>query len=428
MDSISILAAGIFCVGYILITLEHTFNTHKSAVALTMSGILWLLAAIKLHDHPHELEAALHTTGSDVFGIVAFLLAAMALIEILVHYRFFDFIRSQLIRLRVGDKEQFLVIMAMTFCLSAVLDNIAVTIAMLQIARRFFTGKNLLVAIAGVVVLANAGGAWSPIGDTTTLLLWLADKYTATEVMRYAILPSLTLAIIVVAMLYRQLDNDNFLSREKGDVMKLSSGEKAVIVTALGSFTLPLVISSVGLPPYMGLLFGLGVTWTIIELAKGRGKKAKQTHLTANLEKLIQTVDIATVKYLIGILLSVMALVSLGVLAWVSDSVIGAQASDARIIGSNFGLGILSGVVDNTSLVALAINSLPTNNSELWTLTAIAAGNGGSLLLIGSAAGVIASGTFKQMSFGTYLRIATVPVLLGLLGAYGVWLIQWTYF
>lgn len=428
MDTISIIAAGIFCFGYLLITLEHTFNTHKSAVALTMGGILWLLTAIKLHHDPHLLEEALHRAGSEIFGIVAFLLAAMALIEILAHYRFFDFLRAQLIKLKFDDKQQFLIIMAMTFCLSAMLDNIAVTISMLQISRRFFTGKNLLVAIAGVVILANAGGAWSPIGDTTTLILWLADKYTATEVIRYAFLPSLTLAIIVVTFLYRQLSDDDFLAREKGDTVKLSTGEISVIAAAIGSFALPLVISSVGLPPYMGLLFGLGITWSIIELAKRDINKAHQTHLTANIEKLIQTVDIATVKYLIGILLSVMALVTLGVLAWLSESVIGGDASSTRLIGTNFGLGVLSGIVDNTSLVAIAINSLPTNDPQIWSLTAIAAGNGGSLLLIGSAAGVIAAGTFKQISFSSYLKIATVPVFIGLIGAYLVWLLQFNYF
>ncbi|HYH74589.1 MAG TPA: sodium:proton antiporter NhaD [Candidatus Saccharimonadales bacterium] len=427
METIAIVAGGLFCLGYLLITLEQKFNTHKSAIALTLGGVLWLLAAVKLRGHEEELDHALSHAGAEIFSIVAFLLAALALIEILVHYRLFDLMRAKLIQLNVNDRQQFLVILALTFSFSAVLDNIAITIAMLQIARRFFTGKNMLIAASGIVIAANAGGAWSPIGDVTTILLWLAEKFSATQVIQYAFLPCLALVLVAGALLYRQLDNTSFLKREEGDTIKLSKGEKLVIGTALSSFLFPLLMSFVGLPPYMGLLLGLGLTWCIIEYAKHQSKGRNETHMSANIDKLIQSVDLSSVKYIMGILLAVLALSSLGVLAWLSATVVGGNPTESHLILTNIGLGFLSGIVDNASLVAIAIQTLPMTDPQLWALTAIAAGNGGSLMIIASAAGVVAMGGYKELNVGNYFKIATVPALLGLLAAFGVWYLQYLF-
>jgi Na+/H+ antiporter NhaD/arsenite permease-like protein len=428
METIAIIAAGLFCLGYFLITLEQKFNTHKSAIALTLGGVLWLLAAIRLKDDGEGLDHALSHAGSEIFSIVAFLLAALALIEILVHYRLFDLMRAKLIQLNVNDRQQFLVIIALTFTFSAVLDNIAITIAMLQIARRFFTGKNMLIAAAGIVIAANAGGAWSPIGDVTTILLWLADKFSATDVIRYAFLPSLALVLVAGSLLYRQLDDTSFLKREKDDMLHISKGEKVVIASAMGSFGLPLAMSFVGLPPYMGLLLGLGITWMIIEFVKHLSHGRNETHMSANIDKIIQTVDLSSVKYIMGILLAVMALSSLGVLLWLSNTIVGGSPSDSHLILTNIGLGFLSGIVDNASLVAIAIQTLPMTDPQLWSLTAIAAGNGGSLMIIASAAGVVAMGGYKQLTVSNYFKIASLPALLGLLAAFVVWFVQYRFF
>lgn len=424
---IGIIAAGFFGLGYLLITLEQKFNTHKSAIALTLGAVLWLLAAVHLLSDKETLSHALSHAGAEIFNIVAFLLAALALIEILVHYRFFDLIRAKLIAMNVSDKQQFIVIIVLTFFFSAILDNIAITIAMLQIALRFFKGRNMIIAAAGIVIAANAGGAWSPVGDVTTIMLWLAEKFTATEIIQYAFLPSATLALIAGSLLYRKLDDTNFLKREEGDTLTPSFGEKLVIATALMSFTLPLIVSFIGLPPYMGLFLGLGLTWCLIEFAKKRKNSNNQTHMTANIDKIVQTVDISSIKYIMGILLAVMALSTLGVLQWLSHTVVGTDPTTSHLILINIGLGFLSGIMDNASLVAIAMNTLPMDNPELWALTAIAAGNGGSLLVIASAAGVVAMGSFKQLTMGEYLKVATVPVLIGLLAAFGVWYLQFVF-
>lgn len=427
MELIGILAAAIFIFGYLLITMEQKFGTHKSAIALTLGGVLWVLAALALRGHGEELDHALAHAGSEIFGIVAFLLAAMALIEILVHYRLFDLIRAKLIRMKITDSQQFIVILFITFFFSAILDNIAITIAMLQIARRFFVGRNMLLAAAGIVVAANAGGAWSPIGDITTILLWLGEKFTALEVIRYAFLPSFVMFGIVTALLYRKLDNTNFIKREEGDMVRLSRSEKLVIGTALSSFSLPLIMSFVGLPPYIGLLFGLGLTWSVIELAKNRRKK-NTTHMTANIEELFKSVDLVSVKYIMGILLAVSALAAIGVLTWLSNVVVGDGASQTQLIAINMGMGLVSGIVDNASLVAIAMQTLPMTDPELWALTAIAAGNGGSLMIIASAAGVVAMGSYKQLNVTDYFKLATLPVAIGLLASFAVWFLQYKLF
>lgn len=426
METIGILAASFFGLGYLLITLEQKFNTHKSAIALTMGAVLWLFAAWQLLHDKEALNHALSHAGAEIFNIVAFLLAALALIEILVHYKFFDLIRAKLIAMKVGDKQQFLVILGLTFFFSGILDNIAITIAMLQIALRFFTGRNMIIAAAGIVVAANAGGAWSPVGDVTTIMLWLAGKFTALEVIRYAFFPSLTLAVIAGSLLYRKLDDTSFEKREKGDTITPSRGEKLVIGMALLSFTLPLLVSFIGLPPYMGIFLGLGLTWCVIEFAKKRKRASNPTHMTANIDKIVQSVDISSIKYIMGILLAVMALSTLGVLQWLSHVVVGSDPSTSHLILTNIGLGFLSGIVDNASLVAIAMNTLPMTDAELWSLTAIAAGNGGSLFVIASAAGVVAMGGYKKLTMGEYFKVATFPVALGLVAAFGVWYLQFT--
>lgn len=425
MDPTAIIATGVFSLGYLLITLEQKFGTHKSAVALMMGGVLWILAALQLHQHPEEVKELIGHAGGEIFGIVAFLLGAMALIEVLVHYRLFDLIRAKLIALNFDDKKQFLVLALITFFFSGILDNIAITIAMIQIARRFFTGKNLILAGAMIVMAANAGGAWSPIGDVTTILLWLSEKFTALEVIRYAFLPSFVLFLVSTFLLYRQLDPTAFEKREAGDTVSLTLSEKLIISTALGSFLLPLGMNALALPPYIGVLLGLGITWGMIELAKQKSRDLHQTHMTANLEKLIQSVDIASVKFVMGILLSVSALAALGVLAYFSALALGDNVDGTKAIMFSAVIGLLSSIVDNSSLVAMSIKMLHIDNPEIWSLLAVMAGTGGSIMVIASAAGVVAMGNLKQLTVGAYFKVATLPAIVGLVAAFGVWLLQY---
>lgn len=426
MSAFAWIAAGIFIFGYIFIALEQKFNTHKSAIALIMAGILWILAALA----GNGTEAFTHITNEtaiNVFSVVIFSLASMALIEILAHYRFFDWVRQQLLRLKIRDKGQFILLLAMCFLLSGVLDNISLTISMILVARRFFTGKNLLLMAAGIVIASNAGGAWSVVGDVTSLLLWFADKVTPLSLIVSAFIPTAVLTFVAGYFLYRQLDPTNFTKHEGDERITLTLSEKIIIGSALAAFVLPLVVNLIGVQPYVGRLFGLGITWALIELAKTKTRQPRESHMSANIEKIIQTVDISSIKFLTGILLSVGALTSLGVLAYLSHVAVGANPSEGWLITLGSLLGLMSGVVDNSALVAIAIQVFPIDNQQLWGLIAITTGTGGSLLIFASAAGIVAMGSLKELTFQAYLKIATLPALAGLAAAIIVWYLQYTF-
>lgn len=431
MDIIGFIAAGLFGFGYFLIALEQKFSTHKSAISLMMAGLLWMLAAASAHMHSankHFTEVA-DKTAVDVFSIIAFSLASMALIEILAHYHFFDWVRWQLLRLHLKEKSQFVLMLGMTFMLSGVLDNISLTISMIHIARQFFTGKNLLLAAAGIVIASNGGGAWSPIGDVTSLLLWLSGKVSATELITTAFLPTAALVATAGVILYRGLDTKEFI-KKRGENVKVhySLSEKIIICSALFSFILPLLVNIAGIPAYLGRLYGLGVTWALIEFAKTKSRHPHESHISANIEKVLQKIDMASIQFIMGILLSVGALTSIGVLAYFSQVAVGPNPSETWLITLGSLLGLMSGVVDNSALMAIALQVFPINDPGLWGLIAITTGTGGSLMIFASAAGIVAMGAVKELTFEKYLKYGTLPALAGLIVAIVVWFVQYKFF
>lgn len=423
MSVTAVVACALFALGYALIALERKLGTHKAALSLSLGAILWLLAAKSASGA--QLHESLEGATSDIFGIVALLIGAMSLIEILAHYHFFDILQGWLVRRRLGGRGRFAVIIVMTFALSALLDNISVTIAMIELARRFNARHNLVVSAVGIVIAANAGGAWSPIGDVTSILLWLARKVTAGQLVAHALLPAVVLTVVATFLLVLRLRAGDFLEPDTQPVTYQWS-ERIVIGVALGSFTLPLVMNAVGLPPFLGLLLGLGITSILISFMKR--SQPSDTHLEAGIDRLIQRIDLASITYIMGILLSVSALASLGALQAVYHSAMGADPSFGRLVGMNVVLGLASSLVDNSSLVSMAIHVVGTTDPGLWALTAIATGTGGSMLLIGSAAGVIADGAVEELSFGRYFRVAMAPALLGFVAAVVVWWMQTTLF
>ncbi len=420
MNTIQTLALVLFVVGYVAITFEHQLRTHKAPTALLLGVVLWLLVTLNgMGGEPlaHQLEAV----AAEIFGIVIFLLAAMTLVEVLTHYQFFDYIRVELTRRGLRDRQQFIVIGAVTFLLSPVIDNLTTTIVMITIAQRFFRGRNLLVMATAIIIFANAGGAWSPIGDITTLMLWLAGKFTAAEVILDALLPSLCHALVAGALLLRQIKDDTPDSQEDLPVT-FTRSEFIIIALALASFGLPLLISQFGLPPYMGLLAGLAVVWIVSGVLARVSDR--ETHLTADIERFLRNIDIPSLKFFIGILLAVAALDALDVLTIISNLLLGSNPSSERLIIGNSVLGILSAIVDNVPLTALAIDLIPATNAGLWPLLAYCVGTGGSLLVIGSAAGVIAMGMIRELTSTAYMHIATMAVVLAYIAGIAVWGVQ----
>jgi Na+/H+ antiporter NhaD/arsenite permease-like protein len=420
MNTIQTLALMLFVVGYVAITFEHQLKTHKAPTALLLGVVLWFLVTLNgMGGEPlaHELEVA----AAEIFGIVIFLLAAMTLVEVLTHYQFFDYVRIELSRRGLRDRQQFIVIGAVTFFLSPVIDNLTATIVMITVAQRFFRKQNLLVMATAIIIFANAGGAWSPIGDITTLMLWLAGKFSAMEVILDILLPSLVHALVAGYLLLRQIKDDTPDSTEDLPIT-FTPSEFIVISLALASFGLPLLMSQLGLQPYMGLLAGLAVVWIVTGVLAR--VSAHETHLTADIERLLQNVDIPSLKFFIGILLAVAALDALGVLAIISNLLLGSNPGSERVIIGNSALGILSAIVDNVPLTALAMDLIPVTNARLWTLLAYCVGTGGSMLVIGSAAGVIAMGMIRELTSTAYMRIASMAVILAYIAGIAVWGIQ----
>lgn len=417
----SIIASIFFIISYILISLEHNLKINKSGVALFAAGFLWLLVALSGKSKSfisHSLEKA----GSEIFDLIIFLLAAMILVEILIKYNFFDFIRIKLHKLNLDDKKQFILINLLTFFLSAFLDNITVGIVMIQTLKRFFKGKNLLIAAASVIVMANAGGAWSPLGDVTTIMIWLAGKFSASQIILWGFLPSLTFALVFIALMSKNIIKNTKDSLEDKEIY-FTRGEKLVIIFTLLGFLFPLVMNFFGLKPYIGLIFGLGLVWILIELLQIRS--TVKTHLENDIEILIKNVDFPSLKFFIGILLSVSALNALGILYKLSLFLFGTNPDVSRIINGSIILGILSAIVDNVPLTAVGLDIIKTTDPRLWTLFALTVGTGGSLLLIGSAVGVIAMGIIKELTFKKYFQIAFFPSLTGYFLAIGIWYMQY---
>lgn len=426
MNILGIIGCIIFIIGYTCIALEKKLLSHRSAIALLLGVALWLIVAISLSHDPEGFAQALETTGNEVFGVVAFCLGAMALVEILSHYGFFDIIKEKLLKVKVGPRKQFALMMFILFWISAFLSNIAITVAMIHVARKLYKGHNLMVAACAIVVLANAGGAWSPIGDVSTVLLWLSGKFTAWEVVSNSLVPTMALGIITCGLLYRKLNDEDFIQNVKSTPRtRFSLSEIVIIGTALVSFFLPLGMNSIGLPAYFGLLLGLGLTWAMIEFAKVKSHKKHHSHMTADVEHLMQTIDTSSITFLIGVLLATSALTALGVSQFFSG-MFGTNPEESHLILAAIGAGLLSALgIENTAVVAMTIDTLPTTDPRIWSLVALTVGTGASAVMTGSSAGIIAAGMVKDMTFYKYYKIVTWPMLLGFVAAILIWLLQY---
>ncbi|HMO78134.1 MAG TPA: sodium:proton antiporter NhaD [Candidatus Paceibacterota bacterium] len=420
-------ASLVFIAGYILITLEHHWKVNKSVTATALAAILWGGLALYGADHVLMEEEIFHLS-AETFSLVVFLLSAMTLVEILVHYRFFDLLRVKLFSLGLQDTAQLVLISALAFILSAIIDNLTTTIVMVQIARRFFKGNNLLVAAAAIVVSANAGGAFSPVGDVTTIMLWLAGKFTAAEIILWGFLPSLAIYLVSLLFFVRQIKGDS--SDDKPvtyEEVKLNGPEKLIIATTFASFALPPLAHLFGLPPFMGLMLGVGIVGLMVGWFANTAEQ-RESHLSMDIEKLLGKLDITSLLFFIGILFAVGALGFLGILDQISDMVFGDNPVDSRLIVGSVFLGVFSAILDNIPLTAAAIDIMQTTDFRLWVLLAICVGTGGSMLVIGSAAGVVAMGMVKELSFKQFLKIATIPAAVGYVAGIGVWYLQYLFF
>ena len=428
------LAVAIAAIAFALFTIEERLTVKKTPVALVAGVGLWLLAAATGDgDHAHLLSE----TNAEILEIFLFLFSAMVLVEGLERLRFFDLVRSRMLGLGLGDRQQFIAIALLAFGLSALLDNMTATIVMVEFSRRFFQGGNLLVAAAAIVVFANAGGAWSPIGDVTTIMLWVQAKFTTAEIVLHTLLPSLVHASVAGALLYRKLEQAGTGDEVEEQPLHFTRADRLLMGVTLASFTLPVVVrQAFGLSPYLGLLLGLGIVWALMDhlrhAAVARDRDAEDgpggTALQRDIISLLRRVDQRSLLFFVGILLVVSALQANGVLARFSDRLLGEDPSSGRIVLGAVVLGYASAIVDNVPLTALAMNVLTTANGWHWTLLAYTVGTGGSHLILGSVAGVIAMGKIEGLTTAAYVRIAFVPVFLAYLAGLAVWLLEFWLF
>jgi Na+/H+ antiporter NhaD/arsenite permease-like protein len=405
----------IFILGYLLIALEEFTHINKSAIALITGVACWtVLYLTQSSEHlGHELINHL----GEVSGILFFLIGAMTIVELIDAHDGFDIIVNSI---KTKSKKMLaLVIVLLAFFLSAILDNLTTTIVLISILLKIIQDpKEKIIYASLIVVSANAGGVWSPIGDVTTTMLWMGNQITTATIIKSTFLASLLSVFIPFLALSFQLKGDIPVIQPESIASNQQSTYRTMFFIAGISALLfvPVFKSITGLPPFMGMLLAMGMIWLLSELIDKR-KDEEQRQLTS-INHVLKKIDTPSILFFLGILLAVSALSTAGHLNTFSNILSGYTKSLSKIAMI---LGISSAVVDNVPLMAAAQNmydlsTFPTDH-PFWLMLAYTTGTGGSLLIIGSAAGVAAMGITK-INFGWYLKNVSVWVLLGYLSGW----------
>lgn len=416
----------IFVVAYAAIALEHPIKINKSASALLGAGFLWTVYAVASSDHTlvnQELSESLASTAQIVF----FLIGAMTIVEVIDAHNGFDVITSRIKTTRLSSLMWLVGIV--TFFLSAILDNLTTTIVMISLMKKLLDKQEDRLLFAGMIVIsANAGGAWSPIGDVTTTMLWIGGQITALAIIKALFLASLANLIVPLLIVSYSLKGKLIASPIKQP--SISSAQTNVFERNLMFFMglgvlvlVPAFKTLTHLPPFMGILFGLGFLWLIGDLIHRNKDDEEKQHLT--LAHALMRIDMSSIVFFIGILLAVATLehshILNGLAAWLDQSV-GRQDMIVTI------MGLVSAIVDNVPLVAASmgmydIAKYPAD-SFLWEFIAYCAGTGGSILIIGSAAGVAAMG-LEKIQFGWYLKKISWLALIGYFAGIATYIMQY---
>ncbi|WP_318309263.1 sodium:proton antiporter NhaD [Flagellimonas crocea] len=413
----------IFIVGYLLIALEHKILVNKAATALFIGVLSWVILSFQIEEMVTFDELALHF--EQIAEILFFLLGAMTIVELIDVHHGFEIVQSLI---RTKNRTSLLWILALlTFFLSAVLDNLTTTIVMVALLKKIFPNTEDQWFFAGfIIIAANAGGAWSPIGDVTTIMLWNANYVGSMEIIRTVFLPSL--ACLLIPLLLITFSDSRILKGPlKSDSGYIVSSHRKVskFILILGVMLLlfvPLFKSFTRLPPFMGMLFALSVLWLVTEIM--HRKEDREIQRQYSVAETLRRIDTPSVLFFLGILLAVSSLETLGILQSFGKAT---DQSLGNFYVSNALLGLLSAIVDNVPLVAgtmgmYSLDVYPSNHA-FWTFLAYCAGTGGSTLIIGSAAGVAAMGLLN-IDFLWYLKKFTILALMGYIAGIVVYLIQ----
>lgn len=445
----NVLIIFIFVLGYILIAFEGFTKINKAAIALLMAVCTWVAYNVGYGVTPESMEAFTKSLG-ETCEILLFLMGAMAIVEVVDTNGGFNFVKD---KLKTKSKKVLLWKLAfMTFFLSAVLDNLTTSIVMIMVLNKLVSGKTDKLLYSSMIILAaNSGGAFSPIGDVTTIMLWVKGNISTLGVLKSLFLPSVV-SIVVPALLIGTRLKGNVVvpaaeAADESDGVHITGVDKIVVfaIGVGGLLFVPVFRVLTGLPPFMGIMLVLGLLWVVTELIfhQKKFRKMDEDSLPA-VVKLLHKIDLSTILFFLGILTTVAALTQTGMLGELGQTLDNAFNGNPYIVTGI--IGLLSSVVDNVPLVAScmgmydvvpAISDMASNpvSAELvrevatygmdgafWELLAYCAGVGGSILIIGSAAGVVVMG-LEKISFGWYLKNVSWIALAGYFsGIFVYWL------
>ncbi len=423
-----------FILGYLCIALESVLKINKAVPALLMCVVCWTLYAIGGSDPGVDTSSRLLHHLGETCEILFFLMGAMTIVEIVDANGGFYFVHDALAT--TSKRKLLWRITMMTFILSAILDNLTTSIVMIMVLRKLIDDHKDRMIYGGIIIIAaNAGGAFSPIGDVTTIMLWIKGMITTGGVITQLIIPSIVSVVVSALLVQLYLKGDIKAPEKKEDASSMAQnpGDRTLIlcIGVGGLIFVPIFRLLTGLPPFMGILLALGVLWLVSESRCNRHALfCENSHLKVT--TLLSRIDMATILFFLGILLAVATLQETHVLTafgeWLNE------ASDGNHYLVTGIIGIVSSIVDNVPLVAGCMDMYPIAASGdfgvdglFWQLLAYCAGVGGSMLIIGSAAGVVVMG-LEKISFGWYLRRFTWIAFLGYIAGIGVYALESLFF
>lgn len=472
------LIIAIFIIGYLMIALEHPLKINKAASALLTGTILWVLYIMNAPDFeslvssdgfksfvqdPHAaglslleqcqqyiVEHQILISIGEICQTLIFLIGAMIIVELVDVHGGFEFITNRITTRKA--RSLLIMISVLTFFMSSVLDNLTTSIVMIMLIRKIIADQKTRWLFGSMIIIAaNSGGAWSPIGDVTTIMLWIKGNISTSETIPHLILPSLVSMFVPLFLMARQLKGSVESPVQEGrmennstsctDEFFILAHQERLYIFILGILCLlfvPVFKMVTHLPPFMGVMIGVSILWFFTEFIYGK-KEDLEEDRKLRVSKVVHRIDGATLLFFLGILLAVEVLRYTGILgafaSWLDDSV-------GNVFIVNMVIGALSAVVDNVPLVAGAIGMYPVMTEEavaasadpiywmnfvqdgtFWQFLAYCAGVGGSMLIIGSAAGVVVMG-LEQISFGWYLKRISGLALLGYLAGAFVYILQ----
>ena len=412
----------IFILGYFAIAFEHNININKAATAL-VTGVLCWTVYILFTPNKQVVSHQLMEHLGELAGILFFLLGAMTVVELIDAHDGFEVITE---RIKTKSAVKLLwIIGGLTFFLSAVLDNLTTTIVIVSLLRKLIDNKEQRLFFVGITVIAaNAGGAWSPLGDVTTTMLWIGNQITAGQIIKMLFLPSvvcLLLPLIIVSFRLKGVIQPS--SKNTNHTLRPKFERTLFFCLGIGILLfVPIFKTVTHLPPFMAILFGLGVLWIATEILHKQKDDDEKDSLTV--ARALQRIDTPSILFFLGILISIAALQATGQLTQLAQWLTATVKNETAIVT---GIGLLSAVVDNVPLVAAAqgmysLTQYPTDHF-FWEFLAYTTGTGGSALIIGSAAGVAAMG-MEKITFVWYLKKISWLALIGFFGGAGVYLLM----